>query len=157
MSQTAIHILSHNRKARFDYEILDTLEAGIRLAGTEIKSLRLHGCNLRESFVKIEGKEAWLFQMEIPLYEHGSIDNHEPFRKRKLLMHKSEIMQLRARIERKGFSCVPLKVYLKNGRAKVLLGTGRGKKRVDKRQDLKKKNAEQEIKRQMKAANFRNP
>ncbi|EKD28381.1 MAG: SsrA-binding protein [uncultured bacterium] len=149
-------VINTNRKANFDYTIEQTIECGIILKGTEIKSLRVQGCNLNDSYIKINKSEAWLCQMEIPCYKFGNIENHDPFRLRKLLMHKKEIVFLQDSIERKGLACVPLKIYLKKGLAKVLIGIGKGKKLYDKRQSIKKKDVQKEIDRVKKSVNLRN-
>ena len=146
-------ILNTNRKAYHDYQILEKIESGICLQGTEIKSLRCKSCNLSEAYVRIDRGEAWLCQMEIPLYPFGNIANHEPFRKRKLLLHDREIERIETAIELQNLSCVPIQVHLKHGRAKILLGIGKGKKLIDKRETLKKKSATREIERATKNVN----
>ena len=140
-------ILNTNRKAYHDYQILEKIESGICLKGTEIKSLRSKSCNLSEAYVRINDGEAWLCQMEIPLYPFGNITNHEPFRKRKLLLHKKEIERIEEATERKNLSCIPVQVHLKQGRAKIVLGIGKGKKLIDKRESIKKKAVTREIER----------
>jgi SsrA-binding protein len=142
--------LSTNRSAYHDYLIEENLEAGIVLKGTEIKSLRTQGCHLNESFVRLEDGEAWICQMDIPEYAYGNYANHDPKAKRKLLLHKREILHLRKELEIRNLSCIPLKIYLKKGIAKVLLGIGKGKKLYDKRQSLKKHSEEREIARVVK-------
>jgi SsrA-binding protein len=124
---------SINRRAYHDYEIEDTLEAGIVLVGTEIKSIRNGKVSLRGAYAKIDKGEIWLESAHIDTYEHGTYYNHDPIRRRKLLLHSKEISQVQYRIEAKGFTLVPLKIYIKHGKAKVLLGIGKGKKLYDKR------------------------
>jgi SsrA-binding protein len=138
-------ILASNRKARHEYFIDDTLEAGIALLGTEIKSLRLGRASLQEAYVAVTEGEMWLLHMHIPPYTHGSNQNHEPLRPRKLLLHRSEIRRWAARVQQKGFTIVPLKIYLKGGRAKIEIGLARGKKLYDKRQILAEKDSERRI------------
>ena len=150
MSHSAI---AQNRKAYFNYQILEDMECGLCLQGTEIKSLRVQGCNLNESYVRIQESEAWLCQCEIPIYKYGTYANHDPVRKRKLLLHRKEINRLHHEIEAKNLSCIPLKIYLKNGKAKVLIGIGKSKKLYDKRQAVKKKSEEKEIARATKHFN----
>ncbi len=148
---TGEKILNTNRKAYHDYQILEKIESGICLKGTEIKSLRSKSCNLSEAYVRIHEGEAWLCQMEIALYPFGNIANHEPFRKRKLLLHKNEIERIQKAIEQKNLSCIPIQVYLKHGNAKILLGIGQGKKLIDKRESIKKKDVTREIQRATKS------
>lgn len=143
-------VLTQNRKARHDYHIEETYEAGIVLTGTEIKSLRAGRANLKDSFARVSNGEVWLHNMHISPYEQGNRYNHEPTRARKLLLHKREINKLIGLTKEKGYTLVPLKVYLKNGFAKVLLGLGKGKKKYDKREDLKRKEAQREIERAFK-------
>ena len=137
--------LVSNRKARHQYEILETFEAGIALRGTEIKSLRQGGGHLQEAYIKVLGGELWLIGSFIASYSYGNIHNHEEVRDRKLLMHKREIAKLKEAVQEKGLSLVPLSLYLKRGRAKISLALGRGKKMHDKRAALK----EREDKRRM--------
>lgn len=131
--------LVSNRKARHNYEILDTYEAGIVLKGTEIKSLRQGGGSLQEAYVRISKGELWLISAYIAPYKHGNIYNHDERQERKLLMHKREIQKLQSAVAEKGVTLVPLQLYLKNGRCKLQLAVGRGKKLHDKRQSLKEK------------------
>jgi len=145
--------INSNKKAYFNYQIMEKIECGIQLKGTEIKALRIQGCNLSESYVKIQNKEAFICQMEIPLYKYGNIENHEPFRKRKLLLHKKEIAHINNEMERQTLSCIPLKIYLTRGLAKVLIGMGKGKKLHDKRDSIKKREANKDINRAMKYQN----
>lgn len=132
-----IKIISENRKARHDYHILDTFEAGIALRGSEVKSLRMGQCQLKDSYVDFHNGELFLINMHISEYKWSSYNNHTPERRRKLLMNRSEIDKMYARIREKGFTCVPLKIYFKQGWAKVEIALVKGKKDFDKRQDIK--------------------
>ena len=134
-----IKIIANNRKARHDYHIDDTIEAGMVLTGSEIKSIRAGQINLRDSYATIRDGEAWLMNAHISPYKQASRQNHEPKRERKLLLHRREIDRLTGKLQEKGLTLVPLKVYLKNGRAKVELGLARGKKTYDKRQTLRER------------------
>jgi SsrA-binding protein len=131
--------LVSNRRASFDYEILDTFEAGIVLFGTEIKSLRAHGGSLQDAYVDIKGSELWLMQASIAPYNFGNIHNHEEKRERKLLMHKQEIDRIRRQITQKGLTVIPLSIFLKKGIAKVKIAIAKGKKNYDKRAALKER------------------
>lgn len=145
MSETKQRVVVSNRKARHDYFILETLEAGIALTGTEVKSLRKGNANLQDSFAIIRNGEVWLEGMHISPYEQGSIYNHDPKRKRKLLLQKREIRKLLSKTSEKGLTLVPLSVYFKGPYAKVELAVARGKKSYDKREAL----AERDIKRDL--------
>ncbi|HOF14949.1 MAG TPA: SsrA-binding protein SmpB [Spirochaetota bacterium] len=136
-----------NKKARFEYEILDTIEAGIVLKGTEVKSVRLKKVNIQDSYARIKDGEAFLYGMNISPYESGNIFNHDPLRVRKLLLHKQEIKRLTGKQQEKGLTLVPLKVYWKNGKVKVLLGLAKGKTLYDKRHDIKKRDSDRELQR----------
>jgi SsrA-binding protein len=138
-------IIAQNRKARHDFFILSTLEAGIALRGTEVKSLRAGRLNLKDSYAKVKSGELWLVGMHISPYEQGNINNHDPERPRKLLMHAREIDRLRRNVEEKGLTLVPIALYFKNGKVKVELGLAKGKHTYDKRDD----NAEREARREM--------
>ena len=138
-------LVAQNRKASHDYAILDTIEAGLVLAGTEVKSLRTGKASLQESWATIENGEAWVMQLHIPPYEQGNRWNLDPVRKRKLLMHRSEIDKLRKALEQKGHTLVPLKLYFTKGRAKLLLGVARGKKSHDKREAIAERDAKREM------------
>lgn len=138
-------IVVKNRRARHDYEILDTFEAGIVLQGTEVKSLRAGQMQLKDSYVDVREGELYLVSAYIAPYDQGNIHNHEPERARKLLMHKREIIRLSTVIAEKGLTLIPLKVYFKSGRAKVQIGLAKGKHTLDKRQDLKASEAKREI------------
>lgn len=140
----------NNRKARFDYEILDTYEVGIVLTGTEIKSIKNGKANLKDSYAIIRNNEMFLLNMHISPYEQGNIFNHEETRTRKLLLHKKEILKIRDKVTLEGITLVPLKLYIKNGRAKIELGLAKGKKNFDKRESIKKRDMELEIKKRMK-------
>jgi SsrA-binding protein len=132
-------IICQNKTARINYFIEDTYEAGIVLAGTEVKALRDGKGNLKDSYVAVKDEEIYLYGMHIGPYSHGNISNHEPERVRKLLMHKREIRRLYGKSREKGFTLIPLKVYFNNSRIKVEIGVGRGKKLYDKREDIKLK------------------
>jgi SsrA-binding protein len=146
-------LVAQNKKARHDYTIIDTLEAGIVLQGTEIKSIRNARINLKDGYARIRGGEAWLINVHISPYDQGNIYNHDPVRARKLLLHKKQINKLLGEIKTGGVTLVPLKVYLKDGYAKVLLGLAKGKKQYDKREDLKRKDQAREM---SKALKYRN-
>ena len=149
MSQNGagIKIVSENRKARHDYHIHETFEAGIVLTGTEVKSLRAGKANLKDSYARIENGEVFLQQMHISPYDQGNRFNHEPLRPRKLLLHRQEINRLLGKTREKGFSLVPLKVYFARGKAKVELALASGKKLYDKRQDLAERDAKRDMER----------
>lgn len=151
MAQGQDKPLAQNRKARHDYEIVDTYEAGLVLKGTEIKSVRKGKMNLQDGYISIHQGEAWLKNAHISPYDHGNIFNHDPLRDRKLLLHKTEINKLAQEVKVSGMTIVPLKVYLVRGRAKLLLGLARGKNKYDKRHALKEKQAKRDIDRAMKA------
>ena len=137
--------LAHNRRAAYDYSIEERLEAGVALTGTEIKSLRAGHVNLRDGFVRIEDGQAWLRGVHISPWTHSGHDNHEPLRSRKLLLHKNEIAFLERGVAAKGYTVVPLRIYTKNGRAKIELGLARGKRRYEKRQVIKEREATREM------------
>ena len=139
-----------NRKASFDYEIIETFEVGIVLTGTEIKSIRLGKANLKDSYAIIKNNEIYLLNMHISKYDQGNIFNHEETRTRKLLMHKKEILKLRDRLDLEGFTLIPLKLYFKGSKAKILLGLAKGKKNYDKREAIKKKDIERQLARDLK-------
>lgn len=142
--------IAQNKKAGHDYFIEDTIEAGLVLNGTEIKSIRKGKVQLKDSYIQIRNGEAWVSNMHISPYDQGNIFNHDPIRTRKLLLHKRQIQQLNYDIKRDGYTIVPLKMYIKDGYAKLLIGLGKGKKNYDKRQDLKKKDAKRDMARAMK-------
>jgi SsrA-binding protein len=137
-------LVTDNRKARHDYEILDTYEAGIVLTGSEVKSLRAGRANLKDSYARVDRGEVFLMNAHISPYAAASQFGHEPERNRKLLLHRAEIDKLLGRVQERGLTIIPLKVYFKNGRAKVLLGVGRGKKAYDKRESIKEREMRRE-------------
>lgn len=139
-----------NRKAHFDYEITDTLETGIVLTGTEIKSIRLGKANLKDSYAIVRNHELYILNMHISSYEQGNRFNHEETRTRKLLAHKEEIGKLEEKIKLDGFTLVPLKLYFKKGNAKILLGLAKGKKNYDKRETIKKKDMDRQVQKDLK-------
>jgi SsrA-binding protein len=139
--------VASNRKARHDYEIVDEVEAGIALTGSEIKSIRAGGAHIREAYARPQGGEMWLHGAHIAAYEAASYQNHEPTRPRRLLMHRSQIRDWSAEVAEKGLTIVPLSLYLKDGMAKVQLGLGRGRKQYDKRRAIAKRDADREIQR----------
>ncbi len=134
-----------NRKARFDYEIEDEYEAGIVLKGTEIKSIRNGKANIKDSYAIIRNNELYLLNSNISLYEEGNRFNHEETRTRKLLMHKREILKLKDKLEKEGYTLIPLKMYFKGSKLKVLIGLAKGKKNYDKREAIKKRDTEREM------------
>jgi len=139
-----------NRKARYDYEIEETYEAGIVLTGTEIKSIRNGKVNIKDSYAIIRNNEIFLLNTHISLYDEGNRFNHEEDRTRKLLLHKKEILKLRDKVEIDGYTLIPLKIYFVKAKAKVLIGVARGKKNYDKRETIKKRDVEREIQRNFK-------
>ncbi|MCR5324585.1 MAG: SsrA-binding protein SmpB [Lachnospiraceae bacterium] len=151
MSQTkATKLVANNKKAYFDYFIEDTYEAGIALAGTEVKSIRMGKCSIKESYIQVENNEMYIFGMHISPYEKGNIFNKDPLRTRKLLLHKNEIMKLKGQVSEKGYTIVPLTVYLKDGLVKVSIGLAKGKKLYDKRDSIAKKDERREKEREYK-------
>lgn len=147
--------LAQNKKARHDYTIVDTIEAGLVLTGTEIKSVRAARITLKDGYAQIKNGEAWLINVHITPYEQGNIWNQDPDRTRKLLLKKREIAKLGAELKGTGMTLVPLKVYIKNGFAKVLIGLAKGKHDYDKRESIKRREQNRDIARQMKAFNGR--
>ncbi len=145
--KNSIKIVTKNRKAFHDYNILETIEAGMVLTGTEVKSLRAGRCNLKDSYARIKNGEVWLIGMHISPYENAGYAFHDPFRERKLLLHKDEIRRLWRKVQEKGITLIPLKVYFKNGKAKVELGLATGKRKYDKRADIARRDQERELKR----------
>lgn len=143
-------LIANNKKAYHDYFIEDKYEAGIALAGTEVKSLRMGKCSVKESFIRIEHGEVWIYGMHISPYEKGNIFNKDPLRVRKLLLHDYEIRKIEQKIKEKGFTLVPLQVYFKNSLVKVEIGLARGKKLYDKRDDIAKKDQRREAERDFK-------
>lgn len=151
MSDKPTELVS-NRKATYNYEILDTFEAGLVLVGTEIKSLRDHGGSLQEAYIKIIGQEIWLIGSHIAPYRFGNIHNHEDKRDRKLLMHKREIAKLKTSSDEKGLALIPLSIYLVKGKAKIKIAIAKGKKTIDKRETIKKRDEEKRINQALKNA-----
>ncbi|GAA1015858.1 SsrA-binding protein [Streptomyces sp. F-3] len=148
-------LIAQNKKARHDYHILDTYEAGLVLMGTEVKSLRQGRATLTDGFVQMDGGEAWLYNVHVPEYSQGTWTNHSARRKRKLLLHRSEIDKLEAKSQETGHTIVPLSLYFKDGRAKVEIALAKGKKDYDKRQALREKQDRREAQRAMAAARRR--
>ncbi len=147
-------LIANNKKAYHDYFIEERYEAGIELHGTEVKSLRMGKCSIKEAFIKIDHGEVFIYGMHISPYEKGNIFNRDPLRVKKLLLHKREIARLQAQIQQKGYTLVPLQVYFKNSLIKVEIGVARGKKLYDKRQDIAKKDQKREAEREFKV-NYR--
>jgi len=147
-------LIANNKKAYHDYFIEDTYEAGIALAGTEVKSLRMGKCSIKESFIRVENEEVFVYQMHISPYEKGNIFNKDPLRVRKLLLHKSEIRKLIGQQKMKGYTLIPLRVYFKDSLVKVEVGLARGKKLYDKRDDIAKKDVKREAERDFKVRNL---
>jgi SsrA-binding protein len=145
----ATKLLASNRRARYNYTVEESLECGIELKGTEVKSLKIGKFSFSDAYGKIEGGELWLISLNIQPYLFGNIFNHDPDRPRKLLVHKQELKRLKRKVDEKGLTLVPLKFYLKKGRVKVELGVCRGKKLVDKRQSIKQKDMKRDAERAM--------
>ena len=154
MSKEAMKLVANNKKAYHDYFVDEKIEAGLVLHGTEVKSLRMGKCSIKESFIRIENGEMFVYGMHISPYEKGNIFNKDPLRTKKLLLHKSEINKLTGKIKEKGFTIVPLQVYFKDGKAKMEIGLCRGKKLYDKRQDIAKKDMKREAEKEFKIRNF---
>ena len=154
MAKTNGKMIANNKKAYHDYFILDTYEAGIVLHGTEVKSLRMGKCSIKEAFVRIENDEVIIYQMHISPYEKGNIFNRDPLRPKKLLMHKAEINKLKAKIAEKGYTLVPVEVYFKGSLVKVEIALAKGKKLYDKRADIAKKDMRREAERDFKVRNL---
>jgi SsrA-binding protein len=150
----ALKLVANNKKAYHDYFIEEKYECGIALHGTEVKSLRLGKCSIKEAFIRIENGEVFIYGMHISPYEKGNIFNKDPLRVKKLLMHRQEINKLLGKIKEKGYTLVPLQVYFSNGKAKVEIGLARGKKLYDKRDDIAKKDARREAEREFKVRNL---
>ena len=147
-------LIANNKKAYHDYFIEETYEAGIALHGTEVKSLRMGKCSIKESFVRIENEEVYIYGMHISPYEKGNIFNRDTLRVKKLLLHKSEIRKMKGKIAEKGYTLVPLKVYFNRSLVKVEIGLAKGKKLYDKRQDIAKKDQRREAERDFKVRNL---
>ena len=154
MAKTIGKMIANNKKAYHDYFILETYEAGIALHGTEVKSLRMGKCSVKESFIRIENGEMFLYGMHISPYEKGNIFNTDPLRVRKLLLHKGEINKMLGKTKEKGIAIVPLKVYFKGSLVKVEIGLAKGKKLYDKRQEIAKKDQKREAQRDFKVRNL---
>ncbi len=154
MAKEALKLVANNKKAYHDYFIEEKYEAGLVLHGTEVKSLRLGKCSIKESFIRIEDAEMYVYGMHISPYEKGNIFNKDPLRVRKLLLHKREILKLVGKIKEKGYTLVPLQVYFSNGRAKIEIGLARGKKLYDKREDIAKKDQRREAEKEFKVRNL---
>jgi SsrA-binding protein len=144
---SGIKIIAKNKRATFDYFLLDKFEAGLVLTGTEIKSIRAHQVSLRRSYVQQRNEELWLVEAHIAPYEHGNIQNHDPIRPRKLLLHRREINKIIDQMQQKSLTIVPTMMYLKNGRAKVEIALAQGKKKHDKRQALARKDDQRRVER----------
>lgn len=154
MAEQKIKIIAENRKARHDYMIFETYEAGIALTGTEVKSLRAGKANLRDSYAQVTRQaEVFVYNLHISPYEHGNIYNHDPLRDRRLLLHRNEINKLIGKVKEKGYTLVPLKLYFKRGLVKMELALAVGKKLYDKRQDIAKRDAKREMARALKERN----
>ncbi len=146
-------LIADNRRARHEYHLLERVEAGLVLSGTEVKSLREGRANLRRAYADVRGAEVWLVGAHISTYDQGNIANHDPDRDRKLLLHRREIASLGAQVNERGLTLIPTRLYFKDGRAKVELAVARGKERIDKRRDLAKRDAERQIERALSARN----
>ncbi len=154
VKETGGRLIANNKKAYHDYFIEEKYEAGIALAGTEVKALRMGKCSVKESFLRIENGEIFIYGMHISPYEKGNIFNKDPLRVRKLLLHREEIRKLEGKIAEKGYTLVPLQVYFKHGLVKVEIGLAKGKKLYDKRQDIAKKDQRREAERDFKVKNL---
>lgn len=154
MGKANIKLIANNKKAYHDYFIEDTYEAGISLVGTEVKSLRMGKCSIKESFIRPENEEMYIYQMHVSPYEKGNIFNKDPLRVRKLLLHKYEIRKIMGQVAQKGYTIVPLKVYFKDSLVKVEIGLARGKKLYDKRDTIAKKDMKREAERDFKIRNL---
>lgn len=150
MSKDNFKLIANNKKARFDYFIEDTYEAGIELYGTEVKSVRMGKCSVKEAFVRIEKGQVYVYGMHITPYEKGNIFNKDPLRPKRLLLHKHEIMKLTGELARNGYTLVPLQIYIKGNLVKAEIGLARGKKLYDKRQDIAKKDQRREAEKEFK-------
>ena len=154
MAKSGMKLIANNKKAFHDYFIEDTYEAGIALVGTEVKSLRAGKCSVKESFIRVENGEVYIYGMHISPYEKGNIFNKDPLRVKKLLLHKYEINKLLGKIKEKGYTLVPLQVYFKDGKVKVEIGLARGKKLYDKREAIAKKDQRREAEKEFKVRNL---
>ena len=154
MAKTGVKLIANNKKAYHDYFILETYEAGISLAGTEVKSMRMGKCSIKESFIRIENGEVFVYGMHISPYEKGNIFNKDPLRVRKLLLHKNEILKIFGKMKEQGITVVPLQVYFSGSLVKVEIGLAKGKKLYDKRADIAKKDQKREAQRDFKVRNL---
>ena len=154
MAKETMKLVANNKKAYHDYFVDEKYEAGLSLHGTEVKSLRLGKCSIKEAFIRIENGEVYVYGMHISPYEKGNIFNKDPLRVRKLLLHNYEIDKLFGKIKEKGFTIVPLQVYFRDGKAKIEIGLCRGKKLYDKRQDIAKKDQRREAEKEFKVKNL---
>ncbi|MCR5469123.1 MAG: SsrA-binding protein SmpB [Lachnospiraceae bacterium] len=154
MSKESIKLVANNKKVRHEYFLEELIECGVSLHGTEVKSLRMGKCSVKESFVRIEKGEVFIYGMHISPYEKGNIFNRDPLRPKKLLLHKSEILKLEQKIKEKGYTLVPVEVYFKGSKAKVQIALARGKKLYDKRADIQKKDMKREAERDFKVRNL---
>ena len=145
MHEKQIKIIAQNRKARYDYFIEDELEAGLVLKGTEVKSLRLGKANLKDAYARVKDGEVYVYQLHIGPYPFAYYDNHDPLRPRKLLLHKREIKRLYGKVNEKGFTLVPLKIYFKDGKVKITLALVRGKRKYDKREAIRRRDEKREM------------
>ena len=153
MSKEAIKLIANNKKAYHDYFIDETYEAGIALHGTEVKSMRMGKCSIKESFIRIENEEVYVYGMHVSPYEKGNLFNKDPLRVKKLLLHRYEINKLIGKVKEKGYTLVPLQVYFKDGKVKVEIGLARGKKLYDKRESIAKKDQMREAQKEFKMDN----
>jgi SsrA-binding protein len=151
VSNSGLKLIAENRRARHDYHLLERVEAGVQLTGTEVKSLRAGGVQLGQAYAEIRDGEAWLVGASIPEYVQGNLQNHRPERDRKLLLHRREIDALAGQVREKGLTLVPTRLYFKDGRVKVELAVARGKERIDKRHDLAERDARRQIERELKS------
>lgn len=154
MAKSEVKLIANNKKAYHDYFILDTYEAGIALHGTEVKSLRMGKCSIKESFIRVEHGEVFIYGMHISPYEKGNIFNKDPLRVKKLLLHKSEINKMLGKMKEQGIAVVPLRVYFKGSLVKIEIGLAKGKKLYDKRDDIAKKDQKREAQREFKIRNL---
>ncbi|HOJ52571.1 MAG TPA: SsrA-binding protein SmpB [Syntrophales bacterium] len=150
-----VKIIAQNKTARVNYSILDTYEAGIALTGTEVKSIREGRVNLKDSYAAVKDGEVWLYDMHVSPYSHGNRYNHDPLRPRKLLLHKREIKRLYGKSRERGLTLVPLSLYFKNGKVKVALGVGQGKKLYDRREEIKRRDDKRAMERALREKNRR--
>jgi SsrA-binding protein len=151
LARSGEHLIVDNRRARHDYHLLDRVEAGVVLTGTEVKSLRDGRASLQQAYAEVRGEEAWLVGAHISVYEQGNLANHDPDRDRKLLLHRKEISSLAGKVAQRGLTLVPTKLYFKNGRVKVELALARGKEVRDKRRDIARREADRQMERALKS------